>query len=104
MLVVGEDPGQAITLLNEASDEAGSVTQAKRRCDLRSSSVSWSAFGEAVRSAPEECVPADTHRDDLAIWLFTSGSTGHPKGAVHLQHDLPYNTEVYAKQTLGCKR
>jgi benzoate-CoA ligase len=43
---------------------------------------------------------ADTHRDDPAIWLFTSGSTGKPKAAVHLQHDLPYNTECYAKQVL----
>ena len=25
---------------------------------------------------------ADTHRDDIAGWLFTSGSTGHPKAAV----------------------
>ncbi len=49
---------------------------------------------------PDELTLADTHRDDPAIWLFTSGSTGKPKAAVHLQHDLPYNTECYAKQIL----
>jgi benzoate-CoA ligase len=59
------------------------------------------SFAEALGAQPDELTPADTHRDDVAIWLFTSGSTGHPKGAVHLQHDLPYNTECYAKGVLG---
>ena len=59
------------------------------------------SFTQAVGSQPDELTPADTHRDDVAIWLFTSGSTGRPKGAVHLQHDLPYNTECYAKGVLG---
>src|SRR2546423_531271 len=61
----------------------------------------FQSFAEASGAQSDELAPADTHRDDPAIWLFTSGSTGRPKGAVHQQHDLPYNTECYAKGVLG---
>jgi benzoate-CoA ligase len=61
------------------------------------------SFEEATRSASDHLANADTHRDDPAIWLFTSGSTGKPKAAVHLQQDLPWNTERYAKQVMGIR-
>jgi benzoate-CoA ligase family protein len=42
-----------------------------------------------------------THRDDPACWLFTSGSTGKSKAAMHTHRDFAYNTELYAKKTVG---
>ncbi|XXY47344.1 benzoate-CoA ligase family protein [Sorangium sp. So ce269] len=45
--------------------------------------------------------PRPTRRDDVAIWLFTSGSTGRSKAAIHTHRDFAFNTECYAKRTVG---
>ncbi len=45
--------------------------------------------------------PIPVHRDEPAIWLFTSGSTGEPKANIHTHRDFAFNTEVYAKRTVG---
>jgi benzoate-CoA ligase family protein len=55
-------------------------------------------------AAADEAPITDVHRDEPAIWLFTSGSTGEPKANVHSGRDFAFNTEVYAKRTVGYRR
>jgi benzoate-CoA ligase family protein len=67
---------------------------------LPEGAMSRTAFEELLRSHQGLTDPADTHPDDMAFWLFSGGSTGFPKGVVHLHHDIPYTCETFAKEIL----
>src|SRR5262245_55621092 len=57
-------------------------------------------FDAWITQAAPELDPAPTSKDDVAFWLYSSGSTGFPKGAVHLQHDMVYCADLYARAVL----
>ncbi len=63
--------------------------------------------GATVRSLLEGASPdlepaAATALDDC-FWLYSSGSTGNPKGAIHRHRDMVVTSQRYGVETLGAR-
>ena len=65
--------------------------------------VSHGELRERLSMAPTNAEAAATTPDDMCFWLYSSGSTGAPKGTVHLHSHLIATAELYAKPILGIR-
>ncbi len=64
------------------------------------SKLSHLSLSDLMAAATPELEPEPTSKDDVAFWLYSSGSTGASKGCIHLHHDMVVCSELYAKGIL----
>src|ERR1700744_2454425 len=60
-------------------------------------------LSEELAGESDVFATAATHPDEPAFWLYSSGSTGNPKGVRHLHANLAATAETYARQVLGIR-
>ncbi|MEO8717464.1 MAG: benzoate-CoA ligase family protein [Burkholderiales bacterium] len=65
--------------------------------------VTGSSFNDVIAKGNAKLDPAPTTRDDACFWLYSSGSTGMPKGTVHAHSSMIETAELYARGVLGMK-
>jgi benzoate-CoA ligase family protein len=68
----------------------------------RATSLPVYTFDDLAASAPDDFV-YDSAPDSPAFWLYTSGTTGTPKGAMHRHGSIPVVCETYGRQVLGIR-
>ncbi|MEM9379387.1 MAG: benzoate-CoA ligase family protein [Planctomycetota bacterium] len=92
------------SVLPEIADALGRSPHCRRTFVAGDDAGGFTPYAEARAAADpagDAAALAATGPDDLAGWLFTSGSTGAPKACVHVQRDFAYSTEHYALQVAG---
>ncbi len=60
----------------------------------------YAPFKQMYRHAPDTIKTEFTTKDDIGLWLYSSGSTGAPKGAIHSHYDMVAASEGFGKGVL----
>ncbi len=90
-------------LLSVAQEAAQGIETLKKIVVVGDGPESLPNFGALLAAEPEGASPARTCIDEVAFWLYSSGTTGMPKGAMHVHSSMMDTARNFAQGVLGMR-
>lgn len=91
---------EVVAIAGECASETDDRERAMAESLSARTVVSWE---EQCEQASPECAAYPSAASDSAFFLYTSGSGGTPKGAIHRHEDMLHTSRGYAQGVLGIR-
>jgi 2-aminobenzoate-CoA ligase len=102
-----EDSGATVALVHdgllepvEAANETCDSLQTIIVADREGIAHDYHDYDDLCSAAAPKLDAAETHRDDLSMLAYTSGTTGRPKGTIHTHRQMLAIVDGYARYCL----